>query len=61
MAWRRLAVAAAMSGERLEVGDITRVHIRGLAAGGAGIADLRRQTEGKSRTQVYEYILGQLE
>ena len=27
----------------------------------AGIADIRRQTEGKSRTQVYEYILGQLE
>jgi hypothetical protein len=27
----------------------------------AGIADIRRQTEGKSRTQVYEYILGQLD
>ena len=27
----------------------------------AGIADIRRQTEGKTRAQVYEYILGQLE
>ena len=27
----------------------------------AGITDIRRHTEGKSRTQVYEYILGQLE
>jgi hypothetical protein len=26
----------------------------------AGIADIRRQTEGKSRAQVFEYILGQL-
>jgi hypothetical protein len=27
----------------------------------AGIAHIRGQTEGKSRAQVYEYILGQLE
>jgi 23S rRNA (uracil1939-C5)-methyltransferase len=35
-----LAVAAPMSTETLGVGDVARVHIRGLAAGGAGIADL---------------------
>jgi hypothetical protein len=27
----------------------------------AGIADIRRQTEGKGRAQVFEYILGQLD
>ena len=26
----------------------------------AGIADIRRQTEGKSRTEIYEFLLGQL-
>ena len=26
----------------------------------AGIADIRRQTEGKSRTEIYEFLLGQV-
>ena len=26
-----------------------------------GIADIRRQTEGKSRTEIYEFLLGQIE
>jgi hypothetical protein len=31
------------------------------AYGSAGIADIRQQTEGKSRTEVYELLLGQID
>lgn len=54
-----LTVAVQSQSEgQLEVEELVR---RLSAYASAGIADIRRQTEGKSRTQVYEYILGQLE
>jgi hypothetical protein len=54
-----LTVAVQSQGEE-KLGE-SELLSRLSAYASAGIADLRRQTEGKSRTQIYEYILGQLD
>jgi hypothetical protein len=53
-----LSVALQSQSEsRLEAEELVK-QLSGYAS--AGIADLRSQTEGKSRAQVLEYVLGQL-